>query len=150
MAEYKDGKQENSAHSSEDGAMPIDYSRYPPNWKTEIVPAIIARANNKCECCGLENKQIVYSISLPVRINYKYKQRTIWFRNEQDARREDIDYRPVAVVLTIAHLDHDEDNWNVKYDRLKAMCQICHLRYDATEKYRQKKLKDPHWQKITV
>lgn len=24
--------------------MPIDYSKYPPNWKTEIVPAVLERA----------------------------------------------------------------------------------------------------------
>lgn len=34
------------------------------------------------------------------------------------------------VVLTIAHLDHDHDNWNVPDDRLKALCQRCHLNYD--------------------
>lgn len=35
--------------------MPIDYSKYPPNWKTEIRPRILNRANNKCECCGIPN-----------------------------------------------------------------------------------------------
>ncbi len=42
----------------------------------------------------------------------------------------------IKVILTIAHLDHDETNWNVKDDRLKAMCQKCHLQYDTEEKYR--------------
>lgn len=41
----------------------------------------------------------------------------------------------VKVVLTVAHLDHDETNHKVILDRLKALCQICHLRYDAKEKY---------------
>lgn len=31
--------------------MPIDYNKYPPNWKTEIRPAVLKRADNKCECC---------------------------------------------------------------------------------------------------
>lgn len=44
--------------------------------------------------------------------------------------------KPVTVVLTIAHLDHDEENHDVKLDRLGALCQLCHLRYDAKEKYR--------------
>ena len=44
--------------------------------------------------------------------------------------------RPVRVVLTIAHLDHDECNHDVKLDRLAALCQLCHLRYDAKEKHR--------------
>ena len=34
------------------------------------------------------------------------------------------------VILTIAHLDHDPKNWNIKDNRLKALCQRCHLAYD--------------------
>ena len=34
-------------------------------------------------------------------------------------------------MLTIAHLDHDKENWAVKDERLKALCQRCHLRYDS-------------------
>lgn len=119
--------------------MPIDYKRYPPNWKTEIVPAVLKRAENKCECCGLENKQIVFAIDLWVKENGRYKKRSIWFGDQRDAQRESKDSGqmwPVKVVLTIAHLDHDETNHNVTLDRLKAMCQLCHLRYDAKEKYR--------------
>ena len=37
---------------------------------------------------------------------------------------------------TIAHLDHDELNHSVSLERLAALCQLCHLRYDAKEKYR--------------
>lgn len=86
--------------------MPIDYKKYPPNWKTEIRPAILERANNCCEFCGVSN----YSI------------------------------RPdgVKVILTIAHLDHDETNWDVSYERLRALCQRCHLRYDAKEKQKRR------------
>ena len=32
--------------------MPIDYSRYPENWKTEIVPRIRERDRDKCQHCG--------------------------------------------------------------------------------------------------
>lgn len=85
--------------------MPIDYKRYPPNWKTDIRPAILDRANNCCEHCRVEN----YSI--------------------RDGKK---------IVLTIAHLDHDEENWNISHDRLAALCQRCHLRYDAKEKARRR------------
>ena len=78
--------------------MPINYAKYPPNWKTEIVPRIKARAGHKCEFCGIEN----YSVTP----------------------------KGTRVVLTIAHLDHDSENWNVTDDRLKALCQACHLGYD--------------------
>lgn len=118
--------------------MPIDYSRYPPNWKKEIVPAVLKRAGDCCEVCGLKNKQTVWAVTLTVREDGRYKQRSIWFRSQQDAEREAvlIPPRPVKVILTVAHLDHDETNWDVPLDRLKAMCQICHLRYDAKEKYK--------------
>lgn len=34
------------------------------------------------------------------------------------------------IVLTTAHLDHDEGNWEVADDRLRALCQKCHLALD--------------------
>ena len=115
--------------------MPCDYSKYPPNWKTEIVPRILKRADNKCEVCGLENKQSVYSLQIYVRVKGKYGYRSIWFSNKQDAERCKIGLlKQVKVILTIAHLDHDETNHDVQDDRLKAMCQKCHLAYDAEEK----------------
>lgn len=77
--------------------MPIDYKKYPPNWSSEIVPRIKARAPHRCERCGIEN----YAIR-----------------------------KGTKIVLTIAHLDHDSENWDVHDDRLQAMCQRCHLRYD--------------------
>jgi len=120
--------------------MPIDYSKYPPNWKTEIVPAVLKRDENKCMCCGLENKQEVYAIKLSVKADDgRYKLRSLWFRNQQDAEREagnPILVAIVRVVLTVAHLDHDEENHSVSLDRLASLCQLCHLRYDAKEKYR--------------
>lgn len=120
--------------------MPIDYKRYPPNWKTEIVPAVLERANNRCECCELRNGQIVFAASFKVQDDSgRYKQRVFWFRDKRDAVRE-VGYEKGVdqkkVVLTIAHLDHDEENHQVTLERLKALCQLCHLRYDAKEKYR--------------
>lgn len=121
--------------------MPIDYKMYPANWKTEIVPAILLRAGNCCEQCGLPNHSQVWAVKIYVRGEEgRYGYRSIWFRIEQDAVREAGRYthrmKPVKVVLTISHTDHDEENHNVSLDRLKALCQICHLRYDAKEKYR--------------
>lgn len=124
--------------------MPIDYSKYPPNWKKEIVPSILERAGHSCETCGLPNHTFVWAIKLWVKGDKgRYSLRSIWFRNEDDARREATMYtvRKVKVVLTISHTDHDEKNHEIKLDRLKALCQICHLRYDAVEKYRREKEK---------
>ena len=117
--------------------MPIDYSKYPPDWKI-IRTRILTRAKNKCEFCGLKNSQKVYSIRYYTRHNGKLGFRRIWFRNKNDAKRECLGntITPVNVILTVAHLDHDNTNPNVKDNRLKALCQICHLRYDALEKTR--------------
>ena len=118
--------------------MPIDYKRYPPNWKTEIVPRILKRANNKCELCGLKNYSTVYAVKYYMRHDGKYSYRIIWYRDKQDAIRECLGGKINArrVVLTVAHLDHDEINHEVSDDRLKALCQVCHIRYDAKEKYK--------------
>jgi len=129
--------------------MPIDYKKYPPNWKTEIVPAVLKRSAHCCENCGLANRSTAYSIRLSIKGDGgRYMLRSIWFNNQADALREgkafDVLVRPVRIVLTIAHLDHDETNHAVDLSRLRALCQICHLRYDAKEKYRRQTIK---WEK---
>lgn len=118
--------------------MPIDYKRYPPDWLKTIRPRIMQRANNCCEGCGLPHLSTVYSVKFCIKEAGKYKLKSIWFRNEHDAIRECTMFtvKPVKVVLTIAHLDHDEENHQVSDDRLKALCQVCHLRMDANEKWR--------------
>lgn len=109
--------------------MPIDYKKYPENWLSEIRPRILKRADNCCECCGLPNYEKVHS--------FKENDITVWKKlNIPWVYQTAI--KPVKVVLTIAHLDHDETNMEIKDDRLKAMCQLCHLRYDAEEKKRRK------------
>jgi len=130
--------------------MPIDYKKYPPTWKTEIVPRILKRANNKCEFCGLENHSIITACKIWVKVDFRdskghmttgYRLKTFWLETESDVERFDRFsmagyFKNVKVVLTVAHLDHDEENWDVRDDRLKALCQYCHLNYDAKEKYR--------------
>ena len=107
--------------------MPIDYSKYPDNWLTEIRPRILKRANDMCEFCGVVNHSYVHK---------ETREQTI--QDDDDA---------VRIVLTVAHLDHDEENPDVQDDRLAALCQRCHLRYDAPEKKRrrlEKKFKNQH------
>ena len=115
--------------------MPIDYSKYPDNWMSEIRPRILKRAGNCCEICGEHNKIILYSYKLKV----DGKIRSFWTYDFNMIKRYSFKYKLVRVVLTIAHLDHDEDNHNVTDDRLKAMCQYCHLNYDLEEKWRRRK-----------
>ena len=121
--------------------MPIDYSKYPKDWKTEIVPRILKRENNKCGLCGVENKTTLTSLPLRMRIENKYKIKRFWITESSDILRmkpysQGGEIKEIKVVLTIAHLDHDEENHEVEDDRLMAMCQYCHLNYDAKEKWR--------------
>ena len=126
--------------------MPIDYNNYPNNWLTEIRPRILARANNKCEMpgCDFRHGEMVWSVRIGNRL-------IGWFRDTEQAvdpelpERQQNNFRrrmrckQVRVVLTIAHLDHDETNHQVQDDRLKAACQLCHLRFDKHEKARRRK-----------
>ena len=45
-------------------------------------------------------------------------------------KNHSINKKGTRVVLSIAHLDHDYENWNVTDDRLKALCDACRLKYD--------------------
>lgn len=83
---------------------PENRARYPRNWRTEIRPAILARAGHCCEG----------SPAYP------------------ECRARNYEQHPVTgsrVVLTIAHLDHMPENNNE--NNLRAWCQRCHLTYDA-------------------
>lgn len=106
--------------------MPIDYHDYPANWKTEIRPMIMKRAGNRCEVCGAEHLSLMLSksrVSLTAAFaSYRAaKEAAGWYHEPGD--------KAIVIVLTIAHLDHDPGN-NVP-ENLKALCQRCHLEYDA-------------------
>lgn len=102
--------------------MPIDYSKYPPNWKTEIRPAILKRAGNRCEKCGVENGVFGYRDKAGV-----------FHRSEGLQAEADVldGHRVFRIVLTVAHLNHDRtDN---RPENLAALCQRCHLLHDREQ-----------------
>jgi hypothetical protein len=103
--------------------MPIkeeNRSRYPDNWK-EISRKVLARADNKYEFCGVSN----YSIG-----NRDQSGRFYELDNSlaSDVFAEENDIKVIKIVLTIAHLCHDESCCNMLH--LRALCQRCHLLYD--------------------
>jgi 5-methylcytosine-specific restriction endonuclease McrA len=82
---------------------PENRARYPKDWKA-IAAAIRERAADRCEG----------SPAYP------------------DCRAKNGRAHPVTgsnVVLTVAHLDHTPEN--CEPSNLRAMCQRCHLTYDA-------------------
>lgn len=105
--------------------MPVDYAKYPANWKTYISPTIrTKRAKNRCEnpICRARNRK-----PHPVTGS--------------------------AVVLTVAHLDHDPSHNDgmedgspfkpVEESNLRAWCQRCHNRYDAAFRAANRKRRRP-------
>ncbi len=79
---------------------PENRGRYPKDWK-EIRAAILKRANNRCEFCGVKNH------------TYRMNEKT---------------GKMARIVLTIAHLDHTPENCDPS--NLRALCQRCHNQYD--------------------
>lgn len=114
--------------------MPLDYKKYDPEWKTKIRPAILGRANHACEECGVKNYSVGYwgndgkfwtgeeCLDLLEKTGYDI------FANELSHIPGDL--KPIKIVLTVAHLDHNPGNND--YSNLKALCQRHHLAYDKT------------------
>lgn len=115
--------------------MPIDYKKYPENWKTEIRPDIMKRANSCCEVCGVPNYKLI------LRGEYNgvecYQDENGYIYDANTSIKIGSDYlgevhptnKLIKVVLTIAHLDHDITH--NEYSNLKALCQRCHNRHDV-------------------
>lgn len=116
--------------------MPLDYSQYPPNWKTEIRPAILERDGHCCKFCKVPNYEIIcrgfwgefevyqkdngqiFDVKTGNQVGESYVG-DVWIGEK---------YRLTKVILTIAHLDQDKTNND--YDNLAALCQKCHLGID--------------------
>ena len=101
--------------------MPVDYSKYPPDWKAISKRIREERANNKCEFCEAPNG--------------KYIKRWVhdagyWVEEGSTEYNNPLEEwcRPIRVVLTVAHLNHIP--MDCRDENLKALCQRCHLRYD--------------------
>ena len=120
--------------------MPIDYKKYPSNWKTEIVPSILKRAKNRCEKCNARNKSavfrgILYGVEVYQDIDgriYDTDNGAFIIRDYYapiDPSSGNINQVAITIVITIAHLDHNTAN--NEPSNLKALCQLHHLRYDA-------------------
>ncbi len=118
--------------------MPIDYKKYPPNWKTEIRPRIMERAGGVCEWPGCTAKHKALGFW---KRDGTFEELSEGHLGDVEAEWAEIQgYKIIQIILTIAHLDHDPENWDVGDDRLAAFCQRHHLRYDAPHR-KKKRLK---------
>lgn len=91
---------------------PENRGRYPVNWKSEIRPRILARAENCCE-------------GSPA------------YPECRAANRQPHPVTGSKVVLTIAHLSEVVEDCSE--ENLRAWCQRCHNTYDAAMRRRNAK-----------
>ena len=123
--------------------MPIresEKSRYAPpkEWRA-IRARILERAKLRCEFCGVRQ----YGVGHWQGDGFCYvRGNAFWdqfqYTGSYAEAREACDelnecgydeVRRIVIVLTIAHLDHTPENNSP--ENLRALCQRCHLRYDA-------------------
>lgn len=125
--------------------MPIRESekhRYPHDWPV-ISQRIRERAGWRCEFCGVKNGALggrVNGVFYPAAPYGEKKGRLDWPKPGEHAWCHPPDrgdgkglqgrhLKIMRIVLTVAHLDHTPEN--CADDNLKALCQRCHLVYDA-------------------
>ena len=117
--------------------MPIrasERARYPANWKAISARIRFERAEGRCECTGMCSSTHWDDDDKPGRCNAPHGEWIIRSRVEPESwalmpRPLSQGQKPIKVILTVAHLDHQPEN--CADENLLAMCQRCHLRYDA-------------------
>jgi hypothetical protein len=120
--------------------MPIRAERkhlYPPEWSA-ISQRIRMRDGNRCKWCGVPNgrlggrdRQGNWWDAHPLgekMLSLEWPKPGEWAWCGRDGHQPK-HLRIIRIVLTVAHLDHDETN--CADDNLAALCQRCHLTYDA-------------------
>jgi hypothetical protein len=118
--------------------MPWNRKDYPPDWE-QIRERILDRAGNCCESCGLPNGAIIRKKYRDVPGPQEWDMYNSMLRADYSKQQAMSRMGFTRIVLTIAHLDHDKDNWQVTDDRLRAWCQKCHLGHDLSRHVENKK-----------
>lgn len=120
--------------------MPIRDCRkhlYPPAFEWRVIrEEVVARDDNRCKWCGMPNH---------IWIARSGRNSDVWFRmmgvNTRGEAEDAViswgsdprsEWKPVRIVLTVAHIDRDPRNNGVpgKRPNLAALCQRCHLNHD--------------------
>jgi hypothetical protein len=112
---------------------PENKARYPKDWP-QIRERILQRAMNRCEQCKVVNRTRIARGGGKDAGSYQTEEAEVFDATDGRylgmCRMSDYEVaRYVDIVLTIAHLDHTPEN--CADDNLRALCQRCHLAYDA-------------------
>lgn len=104
---------------------------YPKDWKA-ISLRIREREGQKCKTCKAPNGQIVWRSADGAKYMLERGEVFSSVDGEYLGMCKGSEYNGgnmVKIVLTVAHLDHDPTNNDDA--NLAALCQKCHLTYDA-------------------
>ncbi|MEY2864541.1 MAG: hypothetical protein RLY58_2248 [Pseudomonadota bacterium] len=111
---------------------PENRIRYPKDWKA-ISYAARVRAAHQCEWCHVPNYAVGYRNNAGEFI--AYQRHSLIHASHSQAKPLAVQLtastgvKHVVIVLTTAHLDHTPENCDPS--NLRALCQQCHLLYDA-------------------
>lgn len=121
--------------------MPMDLSRYPPDWKA-ISLRIREREGWCCKWCGVKNGAIGYREKDGTFVQLAKDKSDVGM----DVEIASLDGRRVfQIILTVAHLGtphadgtpgDKHDKLDVRDENLAALCQRCHLLYDLDDHIR--------------
>lgn len=117
--------------------MPIsaeNKARYPKDWPQISRRIRFDRAKGRCEQCGAPHGHLIARGDGADAGTYMLANGDVFCATTGEARgnaraSEYDTARCVVVILTVAHLDHTPEN--CADDNLKALCQRCHIAYDA-------------------
>lgn len=110
---------------------PENKALYPADWK-QISARIRERAENRCEFCGILNGIIIIRTAKTWRQICGQEWDMIHAKIRHSSHNMTTALKSLGftrIVLTVAHLDHNPAN--CADDNLRALCQCCHLTYDA-------------------
>lgn len=101
----------------------MDYSKYHPDWKDIIRPAVLKRDQYKCRQCDVKHKSRVYKNSRGKYVECdSFVER--WAINQGK--------KVFTLYLQVAHLDNNKENNNLI--NLLSLCPKCHGKYDKEYK----------------
>ena len=117
---------------------PDNRGRYPSDWREISRRIRFDRAGGRCECTGQCGSPHPSRCAAPHGVVVERPFARPWdWRRVDHAYDGDLVGRTVRIVLTVAHLDHTPENCDDA--NLLAMCQLCHLRLDASEHARSRR-----------
>lgn len=120
--------------------MPIIRARYPEKWEF-IATQVKHEANWCCEDCKRPCRQPSEPLTALL-------QRIQVWRQAHPSPPADFAEAPRRYLLTVAHLDQRPENQ--ARTNLKALCTVCHLRFDARFRAKQKRLKAEFYGQLRI